>query len=54
MAETDILSRLEKDETLLLFGGMKRMANDVREARELIERLKDELAMVKADADPLG
>lgn len=32
----DICQRLEKDMVLLQFGGMKRMADDVKEARELL------------------
>lgn len=41
MAETerkDICQRLEQDQKFLSFGGIERMANDVKEARELLQQ----------------
>ena len=34
----DMLKRLEKDKTMLYFGGLKRIAEDVEEAAELLKQ----------------
>ena len=45
----DMLKRLEKDKTLLYFGGLKRIAEDVEEAAELLKSQKAEIAELKAE-----
>lgn len=46
----DLLKRLEKDKTLLYFGGLKRIAEDVEEAAELLKSQQAEIEKWQAES----